>query len=142
MQGGAVRTARRGRQQALPASNLLGRRLFWGHEKQQPRSGGPGAPGAGTPKGPWTTPPSRIAELLTIKPKWRGWIHTVTAPFALAAGIVLVLLAPTADRKITSAIYALTGVLLFGVSAVYHRGNWSPGVKSSSNGSTTPTSCW
>lgn len=71
----------------------------------------------------------RIAELLMIKPMWRGWIHTVTAPLALAAGVVLVVLAPTADRKITSAIYALTGVLLFGVSAVYHRGNWSPGVK-------------
>ncbi|WP_307031707.1 PAQR family membrane homeostasis protein TrhA [Arthrobacter globiformis] len=70
-----------------------------------------------------------MAELLTIKPKWRGWIHTVTAPLALAAGIVLVVVAPTADRKITSAIYALTGVLLFGISAVYHRGNWSPGVK-------------
>jgi hemolysin III len=71
----------------------------------------------------------RLAELLMIKPKWRGWIHAVTAPLALAAGIVLVALAPTADRKITSAIYAATGVLLFGVSAVYHRGNWSPAVK-------------
>ena len=71
----------------------------------------------------------RLAELLMIKPKWRGWIHTVTAPLALAAGIVLVVLAPTADRKITSAVFAATGVLLFGVSAVYHRGNWSPRVK-------------
>lgn len=71
----------------------------------------------------------RIAELLMIKPKWRGWIHTVTAPLAFAAGLVLVLLAPTAELKIASAVYALTGVLLFGVSAVYHRGNWSPRVK-------------
>ena len=70
-----------------------------------------------------------IAELLMIKPKWRGWIHTVTAPLALASGIVLLILAPTPDRKIASAIYAFTGVLLFGISAVYHRGNWSPGVK-------------
>ena len=71
----------------------------------------------------------RLAELLMIKPKWRGWIHTVTAPLALAAGVLLVALAPTADRRITSAVYAATGVLLFGVSAVYHRGNWSPRVK-------------
>ena len=71
----------------------------------------------------------RLAELLMIKPKWRGWIHTVTAPLALAAGALLVALAPTADRRITSAVYAATGVLLFGVSAVYHRGNWSPRVK-------------
>jgi len=71
----------------------------------------------------------RLAELLMIKPKWRGWIHTATAPLALAAGIILVVLAPTVDRRITSAVYAATGVLLFGVSAVYHRGNWSPRVK-------------
>ena len=71
----------------------------------------------------------RLAELLMIKPKWRGWIHTVTAPLALVAGIILVVLAPTADRRITTAVYAATGVLLFGVSAVYHRGNWSPRVK-------------
>ena len=71
----------------------------------------------------------QIAELLTIKPKWRGWIHAVTAPLALAAGLLLVLLAPTAGLKVASAVYAATGVLLFGISAVYHRGNWSPGVK-------------
>ncbi|YCK80715.1 hemolysin III family protein [Arthrobacter sp. D3-18] len=70
-----------------------------------------------------------MAELLETKPLWRGWIHAVAAPFALAAGIVLVTVAPTPDRKITSAIYALTGFLLFGVSAVYHRGNWSPKVR-------------
>lgn len=70
----------------------------------------------------------RLAELLMIKPKWRGWIHTVTAPLALAAGLVLVILAPP-DLKVACAVYAVTGVLLFGVSAVYHRGNWSPRVK-------------
>ena len=90
--------------------------------------GQPGQPPkSGT--GPVDEAAVRLSELLTIKPKWRGWIHTVTAPLALIAGAILVLLAPTADRKITSAIYAATGVLLFGVSAVYHRGNWSPGVR-------------
>ena len=89
--------------------------------------GGPGTPEHRS--SPVDDAAVRIAELLTIKPKWRGWIHTVTAPMALTAGIVLVLVAPTPDRKITSAIYALTGVLLFGISAIYHRGNWSPGVK-------------
>lgn len=90
--------------------------------------GQPGQPPkSGT--GPVDDAAVRLAELLTIKPKWRGWIHTVTAPLALIAGAILVLLAPTADRKITSAIYAATGVLLFGISAVYHRGNWSPGVR-------------
>jgi hemolysin III len=90
---------------------------------------GPRAPSSEHGHSPLDDAAVRLAELLTIKPKWRGWIHTVTAPLALAAGIVLVVLAPTTDRKITSAIYAATGVLLFGISAIYHRGNWSPGVK-------------
>jgi len=86
-------------------------------------------PAAGEGPGPVDEAAIRLAELLMIKPKWRGWIHTVTAPLALVAGVMLVLLAPTADRKVTSAVYAVTGVLLFGTSAVYHRGNWSPGVR-------------
>lgn len=85
--------------------------------------------GRGRKSGPMDEAAVRLAELLMIKPKWRGWIHTVTAPLAFAAGLVLILLAPTADLKIASAVYAVTGVLLFGISAVYHRGNWSPGVK-------------
>ena len=42
---------------------------------------------------------------------------------------MLVVLAPTPAGKVTSAIYAFTGVLLFGVSAIYHRGNWQPRTK-------------
>lgn len=64
-----------------------------------------------------------------LKPSWRGWIHLGATPLAIAAGIVLISLAPTVTGKITSAIYAFTGMLLFGTSAVYHRGNWSPKVK-------------
>ncbi|MGL3806293.1 PAQR family membrane homeostasis protein TrhA [Paeniglutamicibacter sp. R2-26] len=63
------------------------------------------------------------------KPLVRGWIHAVMAPLALAAGVVLVVLAPSGGGKTTSAVYALTGVMLFAVSATYHLGNWSPGVK-------------
>ncbi|WP_159616145.1 PAQR family membrane homeostasis protein TrhA [Arthrobacter zhaoguopingii] len=66
-----------------------------------------------------------MAEALAAKPSWRGWIHAVATPLALAAGIVLVLAAPTGGLRAASAVYAATGVLLFGVSAVYHRGNWS-----------------
>ena len=32
------------------------------------------------------------------------------------------------DRR-SSAIFAVTGLILFSISAVYHRGNWSPHVK-------------
>jgi hemolysin III len=77
-------------------------------------------------QGPVEAAAEKAADLLQLKPRWRGWIHAGATPLALAAGIVLVALAPTAAGRITSAIYAATGVLLFGVSATYHRGNWSP----------------
>lgn len=61
-----------------------------------------------------------------VKPRLRGWIHAGTFPLALAAGIVLIVLAPTAPGKISAAVFGLSACLLFGVSAVYHRGSWSP----------------
>ena len=61
-----------------------------------------------------------------VKPRLRGWIHAGTFPLALAASIVLIALAPTAAGKISASVFGLSACLLFGVSAVYHRGNWSP----------------
>lgn len=58
----------------------------------------------------------------------RGFIHLATAPLALAAGIVLVALAPTAALSWASAVYAVTGLLLFSVSATYHLVQWTPKV--------------
>lgn len=63
-----------------------------------------------------------------IKPRLRGWIHAGTAPLALAGGVLLVGLAPTDATRWATAAFALSGVLLFGTSAVYHRGTWSPPV--------------
>ncbi|MHA7271518.1 PAQR family membrane homeostasis protein TrhA [Arthrobacter sp. HLT1-20] len=64
-----------------------------------------------------------------LKPSWRGWLHAGTAPLVLLAGMALVLLAPGLEAKVTCAIYVTTGVLLFGTSALYHRGNWQPQTK-------------
>jgi hemolysin III len=61
-----------------------------------------------------------------VKPRLRGWLHLGTAPLALAAGIVLVALSPTAPAMIAGAVYALSSVLLFSTSAIYHVGRWSP----------------
>lgn len=66
-----------------------------------------------------------IAE---VKPRLRGWLHLGTAPLALAAGIVLIALSPTAPTRWASAVYAASALLLFSVSAVYHTGRWSPRV--------------
>ena len=61
-----------------------------------------------------------------VKPSWRGWIHAGTFPLAIAAGIVLICLADGAAAKASSAVFMATSLLLFGVSAVYHRFNWKP----------------
>ncbi len=59
------------------------------------------------------------------KPSWRGWIHVVTLPIALAAGIVLVVLASGVAATVSSAVFATTSILLFGISGTYHRFDWS-----------------
>jgi hemolysin III len=61
-----------------------------------------------------------------IKPRLRGWLHLGAFPASLVAGAVLVILAPDAKARISVAIFAGTAVVLFGTSALYHRGHWSP----------------
>ncbi|MGO4956538.1 PAQR family membrane homeostasis protein TrhA [Luteococcus sp. Sow4_B9] len=62
-----------------------------------------------------------------VKPRLRGWQHQVFAPIVLVAGLLLVAFAPQLDERLASVVYTLSAVLLFGNSAFYHRGTWSPG---------------
>jgi hemolysin III len=71
---------------------------------------------------------SLAESVAEVKPKLRGWMHLATAPLTLVAGIVLVALSPDATTRWGSAIFSLSALLLFTVSAVYHRGTWSPRV--------------
>jgi hemolysin III len=69
---------------------------------------------------------AQVAESVAeIKPRLRGWLHLASAPVTLAAGVVLIALSPTAATRLGSAVYVACSVLLFSVSAVYHRGHWS-----------------
>ncbi|MEO6942234.1 MAG: hemolysin III family protein [Terrimesophilobacter sp.] len=63
------------------------------------------------------------------KPTWRGWIHAGTFPVAIVLGIVLIVFAHGTAAKISSAVFVLSSLLLFGVSALYHRFDWSPPTK-------------
>lgn len=60
------------------------------------------------------------------KPKLRGVSHHVAFYVALIATAALVALAPSGRASVAGAIYGATLVTLFGVSALYHRRNWSP----------------
>ena len=68
------------------------------------------------------------AAIELVKPRLRGWLHAGMTPLALVMGIVLVVLASTTEAKVSAAVFGGTAVLLFGTSAVYHRGTWSPRV--------------
>ncbi|OQR63138.1 DNA-binding protein [Streptomyces maremycinicus] len=56
----------------------------------------------------------------------RGWLHAGVFPLALAGGIVLTVVSRSAAAVVACAVYALSACLLFGTSAVYHRGTWGP----------------
>jgi hemolysin III len=81
-----------------------------------------------------TTPDPRPEQgpvesvVAAVKPHLRGWLHAGMVPLALAAGIVLIALAPTTSGRIAATVFSISAWLLFGTSAVYHRGNWSPRV--------------
>jgi hemolysin III len=68
-----------------------------------------------------------VGELLrAVKPRLRGWLHAGTFPVSVVAGTVLVVLAHGTAATVATAVYAASAALLFGISALYHRGNWSP----------------
>jgi len=59
------------------------------------------------------------------KPVWRGWIHAGTFPLAIVLGIVLIALGDGPEARWSSAVFVLSSLLLFGISATYHRFTWS-----------------
>lgn len=81
-----------------------------------------------------TTAPSEhvgvVDEVVrAVKPKLRGWLHAGTFPVSLAAGIVLVGLSGGTGETMANAVYIAASALLFGTSALYHRGTWSATVE-------------
>ncbi|CAB4664112.1 MAG: DNA-binding protein [Actinobacteria bacterium] len=61
-------------------------------------------------------------------PKLRGWFHLGAAPVVFIASLVLFILSKD-SLKFAVALYSLTAILLFSVSAIYHRVPWSPSKK-------------
>ena len=61
-------------------------------------------------------------------PKLRGWFHLGATPVVIIASLVLFILSKE-SLKFAVAIYSVTAILLFSVSAIYHRVPWSPSKK-------------
>ena len=59
------------------------------------------------------------------KPVLRGWLHLAWFEISVVIGTLLLARAHGATRITAAAIYAASVSALFGVSALYHRGNWT-----------------
>jgi hemolysin III len=60
-----------------------------------------------------------------VPPKLRGWFHLGATPAVSIASLVLFILSKN-SFKFAVALYSITAILLFSVSAIYHRVPWSP----------------
>jgi hemolysin III len=63
-----------------------------------------------------------------LPPKLRGWFHLGATPAVIIASLVLFILSKE-SLKFAVALYSITAIMLFSVSAVYHRVPWSPAKK-------------
>jgi hemolysin III len=61
-------------------------------------------------------------------PKLRGWFHLGATPVVIVASLVLFILSRE-SFKFAVALYSITAIMLFSVSAVYHRVPWAPAKK-------------
>lgn len=69
---------------------------------------------------------ARAGRGTVSRPRWRGRIHQVAFFVSIPAGIVLVALAEGWPARVAASIYAVSLVAVFGSSAAYHRGHWTP----------------
>ena len=64
------------------------------------------------------------------KPLLRGWTHVVSFPVMLVAGVSMILLAnATLTGRLLLGVYVGGTATMFCVSAIYHRGRWTPRVR-------------
>jgi hemolysin III len=79
----------------------------------------PAAPAAGEPY-------DRQRGVYYPKPALRGWLHLLWFAASLVAGALSLAHARGPLPITATAVYALSVCAMFGVSALYHRGNWAP----------------
>ena len=69
----------------------------------------------------------KVAEIAeALKPRLRGVLHEAAFAISLVTGTALICLADGVHQRVAASIYAGSVALLFGTSAAYHRGSWTP----------------
>ena len=66
-----------------------------------------------------------MSQTPVAPPKLRGWFHLGATPAVIIASLVLFILSKS-SLKFAVAIYSITAIMLFSVSAIYHRVPWVP----------------
>ncbi|HRA75858.1 MAG TPA: hemolysin III family protein [Propionicimonas sp.] len=66
-----------------------------------------------------------VAADAPAKPVLRGWLHAGMTPLVAIGGVVLIALSSTTAGRVGAAVWLVGSLVLFGTSALYHRGNWS-----------------
>ncbi|MBM9465086.1 hemolysin III family protein [Aeromicrobium sp. YIM 150415] len=69
------------------------------------------------------------ARVDVIKPKLRGWLHLATAPLAFFSFVVMLVIADDPLARAGAAVFMVSSLALFVVSAVYHTGRWHESVQ-------------
>jgi len=72
-----------------------------------------------------TSPPARL-DPDAVKPQLRGRSHEYAFVVALTLAPIMIVAAPGIVPRFVIALYAVAIAALFGVSALYHRIDWSP----------------
>jgi hemolysin III len=65
-----------------------------------------------------------------LKPRLRGVLHEAAFAVSLVTGTAIVCLSEGTRVRVAVSVYAAAVALLFGTSAAYHRGSWSPRARS------------
>jgi hemolysin III len=66
----------------------------------------------------------RAASIDETKPRLRGMSHAAAFVAAVPLGVLLGLYANTAVERAAAIVFAAAVVVMFGLSGLYHRGNW------------------
>ncbi|MFD2758310.1 PAQR family membrane homeostasis protein TrhA [Gulosibacter faecalis] len=82
------------------------------------------------PDSPATTGEAGTTSYLAVaRPLLRGWLHTGAAPLALVLGTLLFPFVHSARGVAAVTVFTLCSIILFGMSALYHRFDWKPRTK-------------
>lgn len=74
------------------------------------------------------TAPVGAASCVAV-PRMRGVLHEVAFPMSMLSGLLAVSRAAPGPARAATTVYAVTLSTCLGVSALYHRGHWSPPVR-------------